>query len=254
MSEPSLDQIDDLLTETPTGGGGEVMDQVEDLLAGKELPSPEGGEAAEPTGDSETDEEAPEVEIPDGVDYEQEVTMSDGSKLTLGALKDAYQNQQTQTLEIQERENAVMAQMAEMQELSQYTQLPPDKVAMIRQRQEQYMAEQHGLMLTAIPAFKDQAVFAEAKKGIEGLAAEYGIQDTVAKVTDHRVVKLLHDFATLRQGIRAAKDNVKPLRSSDPKAHSKPAGKINAATAAAQLAAKTGSKGDQMAAIDALLN
>jgi hypothetical protein len=254
MPDSMIDQVEDLLEAEVDLGQG---DSVEDVA--KLLQDPEGGQAAEPIGDDETEqeaapEEAPEPEKDDGVDYSAEIPMSDGSKVNLGALKDAYQDSQAQTLAIQERENVVMSQMNELQEMSQYTQLPPEKMQAIKQQQERYMNEQHGLMLEAIPEFKDQATFAEAKKGIEALATEYGISDAVAQIADHKIVKLLNDFAKLRQGIKAAKDNVKPLRSKEPKSRNRAAGKVDATTAAAQQAAKTGSRSDQIRAINELLN
>ena len=251
-----LDQIEDLLTEEPDTGPGDTLDQIDDLLSGKEPKAPEGEQAAEPTGDSETEEEGTEEaqeEIPDGVDYDLVVPISNGEPVTLGQLKDAYQDQQRITLEVQERENAIMAQMNELQEMSQHVQLPPERLAAIKQRQEQYLMQEHGRMLEAIPEFKDQAAFSEAKKAIDALAADYGISEEVGKIANHKIVKLLNDFAKLRQGIRAAKDNVKPLRGKDPKARNKAAGKPNPAALAAQKAKQTGSKSDQLAAIDALL-
>ena len=249
-------QVDDLLSEdAETSPVTDALEQVTDLLSGK---PPEGATAEELDGDVETeDEEAAaeeaEEEIPDGVDYAAEIPMSDGSKVTLGALKDAYQDSQKQLLDLQARENALMEKYSEVNELTQYTQLPPEQQEKIKAQQQRYLEQQHELMLEAIPAFRDQAAFTTAKAGITALAAEYGITQLVGQVTDHRVVKLLHDFATLRNGIRSAKDAVKPLRSKEPKAISRSAGKMDKAALAAQQAAKTGSKGDAIRAVSALL-
>jgi hypothetical protein len=252
-----LDQIEELLDEAPQAAAS-VDDQVNEIEA---LLNPEGDAPAEVAGDSETEletEEEAEPEVDDeessGVDYSAVVPMSDGSKVTLGELKDHFQDQQSKTLELQERENALMSQMNEMQEMSQYTQLPPEQLAVIKGRQEQYLQQQHGLMLEAIPAFKDPTAFTEAKKGIDQLAIDYGIQEAVAGISDHKIVKLLHDFASLRSGIKAAKDNVKPLRSKEPRAKTKSPGKLNKVDALAKQARQSGSKSDQIAAIDALLN
>ena len=256
MSDSILEQINDLIAAEPEEGKPDEVDQVAELLSGKDLP--EEATAVEPGGDTENEEEAaeeeaPEEEAPEGVDYAAEIPMSDGSKVTLGALKDAYQDQQKQVLDIQERENTLMARYSEMQELSQYTQLPPAKLESIRQQQQQYLQKEHELMLQVLPELNDRTQFEASKGRIVTLAKEYGIEEAVGKITDHRIVKLLHDFASLKHQIRTAKDNVKPLRSKDPKARNRAAGKIDAATAAAQKANETGSMADQISAVSALL-
>jgi len=249
-----LSQIDDIIESEPDSAPSQdSLEAVTDLLNGKK---PEEATAVEPVGDDDTSEEAQEevqAEVPDGIDYSAEVPMQDGSKVTLGALKDAYQDSQRNLLELQERENAVMAKYNEVNDLSQYTQLPPERLEAIKQQQQQYLQQQHEQMLAVMPEFNDQAVFTKAKEGIMGLAKEYGVQEIVSGVSNHRVVKLLNDFVKLRASIKTAKDNVKPLRSKEPKAVNKSIGKVDAATNAANRAAQTGSRGDQIAAINALL-
>jgi hypothetical protein len=254
----ALDDIDQVLSDAPeVEAGRDKLEQITDLLSGKtELP--EEATAEELIGDDETTEEAveqdtTEAEKPDGVDYSAEIPLSDGSKIKLGELKDHYQSAQKHQLEVIERENAVMTRMNELSELAQHVQLPPQQVAMIKQQQEQYLMAEHQRMLDAIPEFRDKAAFTEARNAIQDMAAEYGIQDQVAQITDHRIVKMLHDYARLRGQIKAAKENVKPLRSSEPQAKQKPAGKPDMAAIMANKAKQTGNRGDKLAAINALL-
>lgn len=248
-----LTQIEDIIDSEPDSAPSQdKLEAVTDLLSG----TPEEATAVEPVGDDETNEEAPDeipAEVPDGIDYSAEVPMQDGSKVTLGALKDAYQDSQRNVLELQERENALMVKYNEVNELSQYTQLPPERLEAIKQQQQQYLQQQHEQMLAVMPELNDQAVFTKTKEGIMNLASEYGVQEIVAGVSDHRVVKLLNDFVKLRNSIKTAKDNVKPLRSKEPKAINKSVGKVDAATNAAQRAAQTGNRRDQQAAVEALL-
>lgn len=252
-----ISELDALVLDgqVPDEAPQDKIEQISDLLMGKALPAEEPT-AEVPTGDSETESEAqpePEAEVPDGIDYAKEVPLRDGTKVTLGELKDHYQDRQARILETQERENALNTQMQELTDLAQYVQLPPQQMEVIKARQEQYLTQQHQLMLQAMPELNDKAAFTKAKQGIMSLASEYGVQDIVANVSDHRVVKLLKDFVELRDSIKAAKDNVKPLRSSEPKAVNKPAGKPDAAAQAALRAATTHKMGDQIAAISALI-
>lgn len=230
------------------------LEQIEALLDGKEFP--EEGTGADQGGDTNTEEEAQDdnqAETQDGIDYGVEVPMSDGSKVTLGALKDAYQDSQRNVLQLQERENALMQKYDEVNQLSQHVQLPPQAREAIRQQQEQYLQQQHQLMLQVMPELSDQAVFTATKEGIMSLAKEYGVVDIVAGVSDHKVVKLLNDFVKLRNSIRTAKENVKPLRSTEPAGKQKPASQGNPAERAAARARQTNRHGDRIEAISALL-
>jgi hypothetical protein len=230
------------------------LEQITELLGGKEFP--EEGTGADQGGDANTGKEAQDdtkAETQDGIDYSAEVPMSDGSKVTLGALKDAYQDSQRNVLQLQERENALMQKYDEVNQLSQHVQLPPQALEAIRQQQQQYLQQQHQLMLQVMPELGDQAVFTATKEGIMSLAKEYGVVDIVAGVSDHRVVKMLRDFANLRSSIRTAKENVKPLRSTEPAGKNKPASQGNPAERAAARARSTNRHADRIEAISALL-
>jgi len=245
-----ISAVEELLTEPDTSPQRDALEQVNDILLGKE---PEGVAVEEPVGDDNTEAAAQEVETPEGVDYALEVPMTDGTKVKLGELKDHYQQYQTHVMEVQERENALMQKYEEVNQLAQYAQLPPERLASIQQQQQRYLEQQHQLMLETMPDLKDKATFDTTKAAIYELAKEYGVEDVIGQVTNHKVVKMLRDYATLRKSIKAAKDNVKPLRSAEPRSKNAPVGKPDAAAMAAQRATQTGSKQDQIAAISALL-
>jgi hypothetical protein len=253
-----LGQIDEIIEDAPDSGQQSEVDQITELLAAPS-PEPEGVEVDEPVREDDTDqeeaaqEEAVEVEIPDTVDYKAEIPMSDGSKVSLGELKDHYQDQQGKILEMQERENAIAAQMNEVQEMAQYAQLPPEKVEQIRQEKQRYMSNQHEMMLKTMPELNDQAQFTAAKTRMFELAKEYGVVEEVGNWSNHKLIKLLNDHAKLREGIKSATSNVKPLRKREPTAKTKSVGKVNKVDALAKQARQSGSKGDQIAAIEALL-
>ena len=248
-----LDEIDAIIDEPAMDMHKSTVEKITDILAGDDDEIPEGVAAEEQAGDSETEEaEAAEVETP-SVDYALEVPLQDGSKIKLGELKDHYQSAQKHQMEVIERENAVMARMAELSELAQHVQLPPQAVQQIRQQQERYLLGEHQRMLEAIPEFKDATVFTQAKQAIQELGAEYGIADQIGQISDHRIVKLLHDYARLRGQIKAAKENVKPLRSSEPAAKQKAVVKPDQAAMAAKQARTSGNIADQIKAISALI-
>lgn len=234
-------------------------EKVADLLSGKperEQPKPEAGGDAEPGAEAQPEEEAeqaePEAEQPEGVDYKQSIPLSDGTKITLGELKDHYQAHASNLAALIERENQVMAKHSELQEMAQYLQLPPEVRERIEAQQRQHLQAQHGLMIGAIPEWKDPAAFEKGRAAIFGLGEEYGVD--LSKVTDHKVVKMLHDFARLRAAITTAKANVKPVRAQAPRPTpaKAPSGNPDLQTAI-QTAKRTGNHNDQVAAVDLLL-
>lgn len=247
--QDELQQIEQLLE---SGTGAEESHQSETQAI---------DELLEPTSDvpekeAADDAIADEAETPDsGIDYTLEVPMTDGTKLSLGALKDHYQDYAAKVDALTTRENGVMQQINEAQELLAMTRAVPAHLKeKVQQDQQHYLESQHNLMLQVMPDMVDAAVFNQVKADIFALAKEYGVTDVVGQVADHRVVKMLRDFAHLRQQLRTVKDNVKPIRNDEPKgkAAAKSNQAVNTQNAIAN-AKKSGTHGAQVAAIDMLL-
>jgi hypothetical protein len=189
------------------------------------------------------------------LDYELEVPMPNGEKLTLGQLKDYWQQQATHQLEVQERENKHLATLTEMRELASMMDAVPEDVR--AKTVEQFKLErekQRALVFDTIPAWKDAGQFQKGKDAINALAKEYGIEDLVGAMIDHRAIKVLHDFASLKTAVKEARDKVRPLRPDVP--HGKQPAPGKAPTDADKLIARakaTGRPEDQAAAAAALL-
>lgn len=261
MSDLNGSQLQPEQTEVPaTNDKRTPEEKVADLLNGKEPekapPNPEAGgdteTGAEATPEQETEQvKAEGEEQPEGVDYKLAVPLSDGSKITLGELKDHYQAHASNLAALIERENQVLTKHAELQELSQFLQLPPELHEKITQQQRAHLQAQHGLMIGAIPEWQDAAAFERGRAAIFDLGTEYGVDLT--RVSDHKVVKMLHDFARLRSAVKTAKANVKPVKAPEPRAMpSKAQGNPDLQNAIA-TAKRTGNYNDQAAAVDMLL-
>lgn len=237
-------------------------EQIENLLSGKPKQPEKAQDAADPGGDPNTadaaakPEQQPEgadaTDDESGIDYAQEVPLSSGEKLSVGELKDFYQDFAARQLDLVERENSLMTRRTELEEVAGYLQLPPEVQQRIQQQQGQYLREQHGQMLEAIPEWKDQKVFEQARGQIFELGKEYGVD--LSRVADHRVVKMLNDYAKLRASIRTAKANVKQMKTSDPKAPKvQQNGRNTDYDNAKARALHSGNIEDQVAAVDMLL-
>lgn len=234
------------------------LEQVENLLSGKKPETvPDTAPGREPAAAKESDADAdadPETDNPDAatVDYTQEIPLSNGQKMTLGELKDFYQAHDAKVVDLIERENKVMSQYRELQELGQYLNLPPEERQKIQQQQSQYLHTQHGLMLEAIPEWKDQAAFEKGRLAIFDLGKEYGVD--LSQVADHAVVKMLHDFSRLKAAIKNAKATVKPVKTPEPKAKvPPPRTRSTELSNAVDTAKRTGNIADQTRAVDMLL-
>lgn len=234
------------------------LEQVEALLSGKQPErAPDTAPGREPAAakESETDADAdPETDDPDAktVDYTQEIPLSNGTKVTLGALKDAYQAFDTKELALIERENNVMSRNRELQELAQYLDLPPQKRAEIQRNQAEFMREQHTLMLDAIPEWKDQAAFEKGRAAIFQLGKEYRVD--LSQIADHGAVKLLYDYHRLREAVKAAKATVKAVKTTEPKAIPRQVQhKASELSNAVATAKRTGNIADQLSAVDMLI-
>ena len=242
---------------TPSEATTDQIQSISDLLLGKTAEKPQ----TEPVSPSTEEVQAEEPAKPDPVepekeeiDYEKEIPLSTGEKVKLGALKDAYQAQHTKTLEMTERENKLMRQQDEIERLASHLNtMPPELIGKAQADIQQTLQREHHLMLEAIPAWKDKTQFDLGRGAIHELASEYGAEKLVAGVSDHRIVKMLNDFAQLKAAIKASGAVIKPLRSKEP------AGKVQPIRSAGQevdslinRAKASKSQSDQVAAINAL--
>lgn len=200
-------QDDSVITETPT----DMLAAIDELLDPAPIPAAEEGSQIEPVveEDDGAAKEAHKEEMREL--YAREITLQDGEKTTIGALKDAFQTRAASEADIIERENRMLVQTRALNELAETLNTVPEHIrqAAVAQRENFVKAEFQNL-LTAIPEWKDAVAFDSGRKAVFALAAEYGLEQDMGAVVDHRVVKLLHDYARLKANIRQAKETLVP--------------------------------------------
>ena len=236
------------------------LEAIDALLRGPGLPGPATNESVpekvEDAGETPADPDgaAPEK---DQLDYALEVPMASGEKVTLGRLKDAWQEQASAVLAVTEREQAVSRQLDEVREMVNVLEaLPPEKVEQAAMQRREHARAEHAAMMQAIPAWQDPAKFEQGRKDIHDLAAAYGpvAQRLVGQVLDAPIVKMLHDYAQLRKAVKAA-GQLKPNKSTAPAATRPAVSPAQSATAALINRAKQSkSPADQQAAINSILS
>ena len=178
----------------------------------------------------------------------------DGESISLGELKDQFNEFSVVEKRAEKLNEEKVAyendKLRSYQELQTLVNLLPEVPEQYRsqaaQMQQQHLQTEQARLLEVLPEWKDANNFEAGRSAINGLAGEYGFSPAeTAGISDHRLVKLLKDFADMKtiktQAEEAAQKIVKP-----PKAPAKPAPKVNKMS---ELEARA-KRGDQSAAID----
>jgi hypothetical protein len=238
------------------------VDQIAALLMGepeppKKEPAPVSAEMPD-DGAQATEAEKPEAVAPDApekdaVDYGMQVPITGGEPVTLGVLKDHYQNHQAAMLEVQDRENVILRKSQDIEQLMSFLdELPPAAVELAKARRQAVYAAEMPKLAAAIPGINTAEGAREVVKVMAEAAKDYGIsEDELRMVMDSRYIKWMYDAARQTKAIREARNNVKPLRSDQPKAqHAAATSELSALTAKAK---QTGKAQDVDQALAALL-
>jgi hypothetical protein len=188
------------------------LDEIQNLLngAGENLPDDESQQVDDVLNPTEEDPEP--VVDKNAIDYEKEIPMPNGEHVTIGALKDLWQQQANVQLEITERENTMIANARQLEKLIEWTDaIPPEYKEQVIAFKQQELAQEHNKMLKAIPEWNDRNTYELGRQGIFNLAQEYDMVDLVSNLTDHRAIKLLNDYAKLKASLKAVTQQVKKV-------------------------------------------
>jgi len=228
------------------------LEQIDNLLKG-EAPEPEKVDDA--IQEVETPEAVPDKPEKADVDYSAEVPMADGSKVKLGELKDFYQNHATAKLDLVEQENQVMKLRSETEYLLSYVRdLPPEVRAAAEAQAVKDYSRESEMLQAAIPEVRTKEGAARVKESLYALAKDYDLPVSIVDgIRDHTTLKMMYDFARLKQSIKDAKANVKPLRAADAKAAQGSKHAPSDIDAKIARAKSSRNSSDQLQAIDALL-
>ena len=154
--------------------------------------------------------------------YKIEIGMpGDSSPVSLGTLKDSYQT----VVEQQEKsdafeahrtafENDMIKTRAEMQTAVALLgdSLPPAFIAHVRQTTAERVDRERATLLAVKPEWSDDQKFHAAREEIIGAVDEYGVtRAEVESQWDHRLIKLLWDFAQMKKRIGEAATSRKKL-------------------------------------------
>lgn len=264
-----------------------ATDAIEALLAGNPGEAPTGpleGEAPEGTSDTPDAAEgvSDEQDEPTGHEgpltvsavaeklgieakdvYNLEVSTGDGEAVTLGKLKDAWQDRQQAAREtarreasLDERETALTADSILYSQLGGDLEkaLTPQMRQALVQRAQQSQTRERERALAAMPELRDQSVFEGFRSDLVKMLTGYGFRPQEMTISDHRMLLVLRD--AMRTKARLEKLLAYEPSAPAPKAH-KPNGRGNGhdpVKAMVQRAKATGRSADQDNAIAKLIS
>jgi hypothetical protein len=197
---------------------------------------------------------------PEKVDYDQEIPMADGSTVKLGELKDAYQDTRERELDLQERENKMIERAVEQDRVLKFfdANLPPQLRYRGAQQLDEIIRRESEGVLDLIPTWRHEDARTVDQDLILELANGYGMKAEIAAElrypSDRRVVKMLRDFARLKASVKQARAAAK--QAIPPSSQIKPSrndGRQSNADALATKAKSSHTRGDEIAAVEALL-
>lgn len=221
-----LDQIDALLS-------GQVDDNEPYVDAnGYEQNMPEKAQEPEPDREVEepessgSEDEPVVAEKPD-IDYDLEIPMPDGREpMKLGELKDKIvENERTRSELDAARADIMQEKQLMAQFAAQVGEIPPALREQMGQKHQQYLEQQHQMMLQAIPEWKDSDRFQNDKPRLFEAGRSLGYSEAeLSQIADARLVLALKTLADYREREAKAPEKVvkKPVATKSKQAAYKP--------------------------------
>lgn len=187
---------------------GENVEQGANLEAENEEAEPEQAELEESEQKAEDSEKS-------GIDYDQKIPMPNGESVSIGELKDAWQQQTDKTLEFIERENALKSEMSLLHSVAESLEgLPAEQKQQLIESRKAEVDRENKLVMQVIPEWSNPETLKADYQNIMDLAASYGAVDSVKAVFDHKLVNILNDYAKIRASIK--KSRIRPKKTLKP--------------------------------------
>jgi hypothetical protein len=255
------------------------LSRINELIAGDSPePAQDAGEAdlaaaAEPPLEPETGDDEPEPAAADdepepaaAIDYDALIPMPDGAEpISIGALKDHYQNITDFTAEREtwestrmEQDNQLIAAKQELYTLGEMMgTVRPEVVAHIRQQRAASQETEKGKLLEVFPQWADPAVKKADSPALVSTLLQYGYSEAdFAGIADHRHIKILSDLSKLQARDKAGREKAAAVKVDLPKGQKSVQRKQSKAQAhrSKMERAKSGTEADKNAAIGSLID
>lgn len=250
LSDDPLDEEGQELSSPPAEGG----DTGEDTQAPDE--APEGAdEAPQPMTLAEA---ATKLGIEPAELYDLAITTGDGETVTLGDLKDAYQNRTAAQRESAEREAALDSREAQViadqqvwSVLAATGQLPRGTLEAARNYLADHNSRQTDILMQLVPELQDDAKLDNFRRDMVRVLGEVGLKPQEIALSDHRQALFIRRYIQMERELKALKDASRPQ---PPKA-GKPNGRGQRSDPRSAIVnrARNGTETDKVAAVGHLL-
>lgn len=233
--------------------------------AAEDAPQPDfTGSPDEPPAAPEGEQAAGgEDDEPPAIDYDLEIPIggSDAEVQTLGSLKDFYKehkgwqaDRDTWNVQRIEQENQQLLARQHLTAMAErLAKVDPKLLEMAHGQMKVDMQREQAQLLEIRPEWADPAKKEAARNMHVGLLQEYGLDREYAAITDHRIIKLIDDYAVIKRQRDQAREQLQKselTKGQKPKAQS-----VSKADAKRSMVnrAKGGSQTDKIAAISTLI-
>jgi len=210
-------QVGEILFGQPPVETQEVVDDSEQETA----PQQETGEPEQPErSELNVKALAEKLELDPKDLYESlKIDIGNEETLSLGEIKDKVKDWNRSNNVMAEAENQRITvenellqkrrELASMQS-QMGIEVTPEAQEAARKQYAEYQEREHQATLAAIPEWTDPVVVTEDSKKMSGLLSEYGLSaQEIAQIADHRQIKLVRDYALLRDRIANAGEQQK---------------------------------------------
>lgn len=128
-------------------------------------------------------------------------TGGDGREVSLGELKDRYQEQDALFADVVEGREALATERAETVRTKQVIELllpyvgevPQEVKAQVNEQYEASLAKESRLFTSALPELRDQAKFDQFRTDVTEHMSKFGFSPAELTISDHRLLLLVHD-------------------------------------------------------------
>jgi len=196
--------------------------------------------------------------------YGLALTTGDGETVTLGALKDAWQEgreAQRETAQretgLDEREAALRAEQALWEPIlaELRDKVPQDFQARLRGQAEQTLSRERSRLRAAMPELADEAHFDGFRGKVIEFLSTYGYTPREMAITDHRMLVILRDHMRLKDRLEQLLAYEPERRPPEPSpARGRQPAKRSRAKQLVETARRSGRQQDQLDAISGLID
>lgn len=155
--------------------------------------------------------------------YELEIPVRDGEPVTLGNLKDAWQNRQQAEREnadrvsdLNERESRIISDQQVWSVLASQGRIPQDQIQKAQQAIQQRLQAESDTLLQLVPEFADNDKRDQFRRDAVRVLGGVGFQPHEVNMADHRHALFVRKFIQMEGDLKAAKAEVKRLTKKEP--------------------------------------